>query len=147
MDITPATKQLVQQVQQLKSQYTDAASVLFIDFYCQCKEGMDYLFPVSVKESIRLVDILQWFLDCVEQGKPNTLISLMWKDVVGPTLGEYLGDEKTERQLMAAFQGDVSSQLTHWDRVQLKDGQVWLILRELLDAIAQLEQAQLQLPL
>jgi len=147
MDITPATKQLIQQVQQLKSQYTDAASVLFIDFYCQCKEGMDYLFPAPVKETIRLVDILQWFLDCVELGQPTTLVSLMWKDVVGPTLGEYLGDEKTERQLTSAFQGDMKSKLTNWDRMQLKDGQVWLILRELLNAIAQIEQAQLQAPI
>jgi hypothetical protein len=142
MDITPQTKQLIEQIQPLKARYTDPASLLFIDFYCQCKEGCDYLFPVAVRDTVRLIDILQWFLACAHQGQPTALVQLMWNDVVGPTLGEYLADEKIERRLTAAFQSDLNEILSHWDRVMLPSGNINLVLRQLLDEVAQIEQAQ-----
>ncbi|MBW4654173.1 MAG: hypothetical protein KME20_14215 [Kaiparowitsia implicata GSE-PSE-MK54-09C] len=140
MDITPATHQLIGAVQRLKPKYSDPASLLFIDFYCQCKQGCDYLFPAPVRETVRLIDILQWFFDCVARKEPTALIQLMWKDVVGPTLGEYLADEKIEQTLWQAFEGDVSQSLADWDLERLPTGGVRLVLRELLDDIYQVEQ-------
>jgi hypothetical protein len=145
MDITPETKSLIATVQALKSRYTDPASLLFLDFYCQCKQGCDYLFPLGVRESIRLIDILNWFLECIEKNEPIPLVRLMWKDVAGPTLEEYMADERIEKQLTASFKSDMHPALTTWDRITLSNGGVRLILRELLDDIHKLELAQLAL--
>jgi hypothetical protein len=144
MDLTPQTRQLVESIQPLKSRHTDPISILFIDFYCQCRQGCDYLFPVSMRASIRLLDILEWFLDCAEIGKLTPLVQLMWKDVVGPTLGEYLEDEKIESRLISAFQSDLHNSLAEWDRVSLPGGSVRLTLRELLADIVAIEQANHQ---
>lgn len=136
MDITQSTKDLISKVQTLKSKYSDLSSTLFIDFYCQCKEGCDYLFPKSVKESIRLLDILQWFFDSFEKGEPTILVQLMWQDIVGPTLGEFQRDEKIERKLWKAFSDKTfKASLQNWDRESRLDGGVNLILRELLTEI------------
>ncbi|MGF1493180.1 MAG: hypothetical protein ACFBSC_12160 [Microcoleaceae cyanobacterium] len=140
MDITETTKKLNHHVQQLKSKYSDPPSTAFIDFYCQYREGCDYLFPVAVKRSIRLFDILNCFFECIEAGKPTRLVQLMWQDVAGPTLHEYLDDEKTEKQLISAFSHhDLDEFISHWDLTRLPTGEVQLILRELLDDISQLE--------
>ncbi|MEB3360030.1 MAG: hypothetical protein VKK04_25110 [Synechococcales bacterium] len=139
MNITPETKQLIAAVQALKPQYPDPASSLFIDFYCQCRQGMDYLFPATVHQTVRLLDILQWFFDCIDRKEPTSLVRLMWNDVAGPTLQEYLGDEKIEASLLTAFEGDCHCYLEHWDRVQLRDGSVRLVMKELLAAISDLE--------
>jgi hypothetical protein len=141
MDITPQTKKLIETIQALKPQYTDPTSTLFIDFYCQCKQGCDYLFPVGVKESVRLIDILNWFLECVDKGEPIPLIHLMWQDIAGPTLSEYQEDEQTEKRLLKAFQSaDLHHVLSTWDKATLPSGGVRLILRELLNDIHKLEQ-------
>lgn len=142
MDITPETNRLIEAVQSLKSHYSDPASILFLDFYCQCKQDCDYLFPVGVRESVRLIDILNWFLECVDKGEPIPLIRLMWNDGVGPTLEEYMADEKIEKQLLKAFKADLHPASTTWDRVTLPTGAVRLVLKELLDEIHQLEVAQ-----
>ncbi len=144
MDITPETKRLLEQVQQLKPKYNDPASQLFLDFYCQCKQGCDYLFPSEVRTTVRLLDILQWFFDCAEKGGPTPLIQLMWKDVAGPTLGEYLGDEKTERGLNSAFSTYLNQELVAWDRIMLPSGNAQLLLKELLQDLARIEQSQRQ---
>lgn len=141
MDITDSTKLLNSKVQALKHKFTDVVSTLFIEFYCQCREGIDYLFPLEVKNSIRLLDILQWFFDCVEKEAPTLLVELMWKDVVGPTLGEYKQDEAIEKKLRLAFQnGEIKNQIQDWDRLNLSSGKVNLVLRGLLEAISQIEQ-------
>ncbi|MFM7424296.1 MAG: hypothetical protein ACKO7W_04765 [Elainella sp.] len=142
MDITPETKRLIEQVQQLKPNYTDAASQLFLDFYCQCREGCDYLFPPEVRTTVRLLDILQWFLDCAEKGGPTQLVRLMWKDVEGPTLGDYLQDEKIERGLNTAFSTHLTQELAAWDRIMLPSGNAHLLLKDVLQALHQVEQAQ-----
>ncbi|MGF1569854.1 MAG: hypothetical protein ACFCVD_17590 [Nodosilinea sp.] len=143
MDITDSTRALIQQVQPLKRKHHDPVSQAFIDFYCQCHQGMDYLFPVGVRETIRLVDILTWFCHCVDQGKPSTLIHLMWNDVVGPTLAEYQADEAIETDLTKHFEtGDLRLDLSHWDLERQADGSVKLVLKTLLTDIYQLEQAQ-----
>lgn len=140
MDITESTKQLNIKVEQLKSKFTDPVSQLFIDFYCQCKQGSDYLFPADVKESIRLWDILEWFFECVDNKSPSTLIELMWKDVVGPTLGEYQQDEAIEGRLHRAFQSaQLKELIQNWDLERTSSGSVRLILRELLGEISYLE--------
>jgi hypothetical protein len=140
MDITDSTKQLNSKVQALKPKFPDAVSTLFIEFYCQCKEGIDYLFPLDVKDSIRLLDILQWFFDCVEKEAPTLLVELMWKDVIGPTFGEYKQDQAIEKNLRLAFQnGEVKKQIQDWDRLNLNSGKVSLILRSLLEVISQIE--------
>ncbi|MGF1498629.1 MAG: hypothetical protein ACFB8W_17655 [Elainellaceae cyanobacterium] len=139
MNITPETKQLTAAVQALKAEYSDPASGLFIDFYCQCRQGMDYLFPTAVHRSVRLLDILQWFFDCIDRKEPTGLVKLMWNDVIGPTLQEYLGDEKIEATLLSAFEADFHRYLEHWDRVQLPDGNVRLVMKDLLEAISNLE--------
>jgi hypothetical protein len=65
---------------------------------------------------VRLLDILQWFCDCVDQGEPSTLIQLMWKDVVGPSLAEFQADEATESHLLALFKhGDLKDHIRQWD--------------------------------
>jgi hypothetical protein len=143
MDITDSTKALIGHVQPLKLKYPDAASEAFIDFYCQCRQGLDYLLPMGVKETVRLVDILQWFCQCVDQGGPPTLIQLMWHDVAGPTLAAYRGDEATEARLTRLFmQGDLRPNLSQWDREQRPDGGVNLPLRSLLNDLYHIEQAQ-----
>ena len=139
MNITPETKQLIDTVQVLKAQFPDSTSNLFIDFYCQCRQGMDYLFPPTVHQSVRLLDILQWFFDCIDRKEPSSLIQLMWKDMAGPTLGEYLRDEKIEANLLSAFKEDFHPNLENWDRVQLKDGSIRLVMKELLEAISRIE--------
>ena len=140
MDITPATKELIIKVQQLKSQFSDPVSPLFIDFYCQCKQGIDYLLT-PIQDSVRLLDILNYFVDCVHEEKPTPLIELMWKDIVGPTLGEYKEDEAIERRLRDAFEGgELKHQIQSWDIKRMNDGSVKLILRDLLREISRIEQ-------
>lgn len=143
MDITESTRSLNSKIQQLKSKFSDPASILFIDFYCQCKQGCDYLFPAEVKKTVRLFDILQLFFDCVEQGHPTTLVQLMWKDVAGPTLSEYREDEAIEKRLRRAFQDhELKAQIQTWDRGEMNSIGLNLILRDLLKAISQLELEQ-----
>jgi hypothetical protein len=140
MDITDSTKALIAKVQTLKDDHADAVSQAFIDFYCQCRQGMDYLFPEGVKETVRLLDILQWFCDCVDQGEPSTLIQLMWKDVVGPSWAEYQADEVVENKLLELFEhGDLKEKIRQWDLERRADGGVNLTLRTLLDDIHQIE--------
>ncbi len=142
MDITDSTKDLIQKAQALKEKHPDPVSQAFIDFYCQCRQGMDYLFPVRVKESVRLLDVLQWFCDCVDQGGPSTLIQLMWKDVVGPSLAEFQADEAVESHLLDLFQqGDLKDHIRQWDLERRADGGVNLTLRTVLKEIQELEQA------
>ncbi len=143
MDITPRTKELIRAVLALKPQHPEEISTLFLDFYCQCREGCDYLFPPAVKDSVRLLDILQWFVECIEYREPTPLIRLMWNDVVGPTLGEYIVDEKTETRLQSAFQTNLPELIQGWDRVQLPGGSVQLVLRELLADISAVEATHL----
>jgi hypothetical protein len=143
MDITDSTKDLIQKAQVLKANHSDPVSQAFIDFYCQCRQGMDYLFPQGVKESVRLLDVLQWFCDCVDQGEPSTLIQLMWKDVVGPSLAEFQADEAVESHLLALFQqGDLKDHIRQWDLERRANGGVNLTLRTVLKEIHELEQAQ-----
>jgi hypothetical protein len=143
MDITDSTEALIEAIRSLKLKYSDPVSQAFIDFYCQCHQGMDYLLPLGVRETVRLVDILQWFCQCVDQGRPSTLVQLMWKDVVGPTLAEYMADEAIEHTLLSLFeQGELKAGLSHWDLKRRSDGGVDLTLRNLLDDIHQIEQAQ-----
>lgn len=145
MDITDSTKAQIQSVQSLKAAHPDPVSQAFIDFYCQCRQGMDYLFPIGVKESVRLLDILQWFCDCVDQGEPSTLIQLMWQDIVGPSLAEFQADEATEYHLLNLFKhGDLKEHIRQWDLDRRADGGVNLTLRTLLREIHELEQAQQQ---
>ncbi|MEM6436162.1 MAG: hypothetical protein AAF773_20260 [Cyanobacteria bacterium P01_D01_bin.115] len=145
MDITDATKALIVQVQALKAVHPDPVSQAFIDFYCQCRQGMDYLFPPGIRATVRLLDILQWFCDCVDQGEPSTLIQLMWKDVVGPSLEEYQADEAIESRLMALFEhGDLKDTIRQWDLERRADGGVNLTLKTLLSEIEQVEQASRQ---
>lgn len=145
MDITDSTKAQIQSAQSLKAAHPDPVSQAFIDFYCQCRQGMDYLFPIGVKESVRLLDILQWFCDCVDQGEPSTLIQLMWKDIVGPSLGEFQADEAIEHHLLNLFKhGDLKEHIRQWDLDRREDGGVNLTLRTLLREIYELEQAQQQ---
>ncbi len=142
MDITDATKALIVQVQALKAVHPDPVSQAFIDFYCQCRQGMDYLFPPGIRATVRLLDILQWFCDCVDQGEPSTLIRLMWKDVVGPSLEEYQADEAIESRLMALFEhGDLKDTICQWDLERRADGGVNLTLKTLLSEIDEVEQA------
>jgi hypothetical protein len=147
MDITASTKDLIQKAQQLKSNHPDQVSQVFIDFYCQCQQGIDYLFPIGIKETVRLIDILQWFCDCVDQKKTSTLIQLMWKDIVGPSLAAYQEDERIESSLLTVFQhGDLQEMIREWDLERQADGGVNLKLRTLLDDIHQLEVAHRQQP-
>ncbi|NJK39715.1 MAG: hypothetical protein HC835_12375 [Oscillatoriales cyanobacterium RM2_1_1] len=144
MDITETTRNLIAQVKQLQPKYSDPTSSLFIDFYCQYRQGCDYLFPLSVRQSVRLFDILNSFLTCIEMGKPTILMKLMWQDVVGPTLAEYQADEQIEEKLWSSFvEGDLNQTIDHWDLTRRPDGSVNLVLRELLTDLAQLEQTYL----
>ncbi len=93
-----------------------------------------------MRETVRLIDILQWFFECMARKEPTALIQLMWKDMVRPTLGEYLADETIGKTLWQAFQGDISKSLAYWDLARLSTGGVRLVLRELLDDIYQIEQ-------
>ena len=142
MDITPETKQLIASIQQLKPHYSDPASALFLDFYCQCRQGCDYLFPPAVRETVRLIDILQWFFECAERGEPTNLVRLMWKDVAGPTLEEYIDDEKIDKRLQAAFTTHLNQELESWDRIMLPSGNIKLLLKDLLNEIHQVEQSR-----
>lgn len=141
MNITPETQKLIEAVQGLKQEFSDPASDLFIDFYCQCRQGMDYLFPTQMHQSVRLLDILQWFFECIDQKEPTSLVKLMWEDIVGPSLRDVLGDEKVEAKLRKSFEGDFRPSLEHWDRVHLPNGSVKLVMKELLKSIQQLETA------
>lgn len=143
MDITDATKALIPPIQALKLKYPDPASQAFIDFYCQCQQGMDYLMPPSLRKTVRLIDILQWFCQCVELGRPTIWAKLMWQDVAGPTLAEYREDQSIENNLATLFEHSyIASDMANWDRIRQPDGSVDLILRNLLDDIDQIEQAQ-----
>ncbi|MEL7315939.1 MAG: hypothetical protein AAFN08_13500 [Cyanobacteria bacterium J06559_3] len=144
MDVTDATKDLIHKVQRLKEKHTDPVSITFIDFYCQCRQGGDYLFPEAMRSSLRLLDILQWFFQCVDAKVPPTLVRLMWQDIAGPTLEEYQEDESIEHRLLSAFEsGALKLYIQTWDRERnpdgsdhLKgDGSVHLVLRELLEDI------------
>lgn len=145
MDITPETKRLIASIQQLKPHYSDPASALFLDFYCQCRQGCDYLFPPAVRQSVRLVDILQWFFECAERGEPTNLVRLMWKDVAGPTLAEYMADEKIEQALQAAFTTHLNQELESWDRAITPGGNIKLLLKDLLAEMHAVEQEQARL--
>ncbi|TVQ45509.1 MAG: hypothetical protein EA365_07515 [Gloeocapsa sp. DLM2.Bin57] len=141
MDVTNNTKELIVKMQSLKLKYTDLASQTFIDFYCQCKQGCDYLFPDSVKSSVTILHILEWFLLSVEKRSPYLLIELMWKDIIGPTLAEYQEDEKIEENLTTLFtQPELAEAVQNWDRKPRPDGGVTLTLRELLQDMTDLEQ-------
>jgi len=140
MDLTDATKELVNRVQLLKPRYPDLASQTFIDFYCQCREGGDYLFPQGMRRAVSAIDILTWFFHCLEVGASTTLIDLMENDVRGPTLGEYLKDERVERDLASAFaSSELKEAVRTWDRHPRSDGGVTLVLRNLLQDIYALE--------
>jgi hypothetical protein len=74
---------------------------------------------------------------------PYTLLQLMWKDVVGPSLAEFQADEAIESHLLALFKrGDLKDHIRHWDLERRADGGVKLTLRTVLKEIHQLEQAQ-----
>ncbi|ERN40622.1 hypothetical protein KR51_00028800 [Rubidibacter lacunae KORDI 51-2] len=136
MDITDSTKELISQVQRLKSQFKDLASATFIDFYCQCRQGCDYLLPQQTKQSVGVFDILMLFFQCLDADSKSTFVELMWRDVVGPTLGEYQLDEQIERSLADAFASpELRESVLAWDRQPRSDGGVTLILRDLLQAI------------
>ncbi|HAC62050.1 MAG TPA: hypothetical protein DCF68_00580 [Cyanothece sp. UBA12306] len=140
MDITDSTKSLITHVQSLKSHYDDLASLTFIDFYCQCREGCDYLFAQKMKQSVRVFDILMWFFQCLEAGSKITIIELMWRDVIGPTLEEYQQDRRTEKQLEQLFTStELKQSVLGWDRQPRGDGGVNLILRNLLQDIENIE--------
>ncbi|MGK7880452.1 MAG: hypothetical protein AB4060_10180 [Crocosphaera sp.] len=140
MNITDSTKKLIAKVQLLKSKYDDLASLTFIDFYCQFREGCDYLFPQNMKDSVRIFDILVCFFQCVEAGSKSIIIELMWQDVMGPTLGEYLQDERTEKQLKKLLNTpELKESVRKWDRKRRPDGGVDLILRNLLQDIENAE--------
>ncbi len=140
MDITKSTKELIVKVQNLKAKYSDLASVTFLDFYCQCREGCDYLFPASIKQSVRIIDILNWFFQCVENRSYTVLFELMSKDVIGPTLAELKRDQEIEKQLRMTFSSDdLKSSIITWDCQRLSDGSVNLILRNLLQDLASIE--------
>lgn len=148
MDVTEATKDLIQRARSLKNKHSDSVSVTFIDFYAQCRQGADYLFPEGMRKSVRLLDILNWFFACVDGQAMPTLVQLMWKDVAGPTLREFEADETIEHGLEAEFEsGALKLFISSWDRERnpdgtdhLKiDGSVHLVLRELLADIQALE--------
>jgi hypothetical protein len=142
MDVTDSTKDLIRRVQQLKANHADQVTQAFIDFYCQCQQGIDYLFPDGIRQTVRLLDILQWFCDCVDQGEPSTLIQLMWKDVIGPTLAEYKADEAIEASLLDLFEhGDLKETIRQWDLERRSDGGVNLPLRTVLAEIHEIEVA------
>jgi len=142
MDVSNLTKDLTQHMQALKDKHTDVVSVTFIDFYCQCRQGSDYLFPEAMRNTMRLLDILNWFFACVDGAEPPTLVQLMWHDIAGPTLKEYTRDEAIEHNLLEAFEsGALKLFIQEWDRERnpdgtshlKKDGSVHLVLRELLE--------------
>jgi hypothetical protein len=140
MDITKNTKQLIIDVQKLKSKYSDLASVTFLDFYCQCREGCDYLFAKSMKKEVRILDILNWFLQAVENRSFSLLITLMCRDIIGPSLPEFQQDEETENSLKNAFKSeDLQASVLQWDCQRNSDGSVNLILRNLLQDIENIE--------
>lgn len=148
MDVTDATKDLIQKVQGLKQKHSDPVSSTFINFYCQCHQGADYLFPEAMRSQMRLLDILNWFCECVDRQGPPSLIRLMWQDVVGPTWEEYRDDESAEQSLRKAFEsGALKLYIQNWDRERNSDGtdhlkgngSVHLILRDLLTDIYQAE--------
>lgn len=67
----------------------------------------------------------------------------MWRDIVGPSLAEYMADEAIEAQLTRLFvQVDLRYSLGYWDREQRADSDVNLPLRSLLHDLYQLDQAQ-----
>ncbi|MBR8826865.1 MAG: hypothetical protein DSM107014_03000 [Gomphosphaeria aponina SAG 52.96 = DSM 107014] len=145
MDITESTKKLIRKVQELKAKYSDLASVTFIDFYSQYHQGCDYLFPPQVKNSVRLLDILLLFCQCVELKTPSLLTKLMWKDVIGPTLGEYQEDEQIEETLTQTLANqELQNAVNQWDREPRIDGGVNLILRNLLHDIEEIETEHFQ---
>jgi hypothetical protein len=114
-----------------------------LTFIASAARGWTTSFPTGVKESVRLLDVLQWFCDCVDQGEPSTLIQLMWKDVVGPSLAEFQADEAVESHLLALFkQGDLKDHIRQWDLERRANGGVNLTLRTVLKEIHELEQAQ-----
>ncbi|WP_446420860.1 hypothetical protein [Coleofasciculus sp.] len=93
-----------------------------------------------LQDSVRLLDILNYFVDCVHEEKPTPLIELMWKDIVGPTLSEYMEDEAIEIRLREAFEGsELKNQIQGWDIKRMNDGSVKLILRDLLGEINRIE--------
>ena len=140
MDITKSTKELNAQVQTLKTKYSDLASLTFIDFYCQCREGCDYLFPTSIRQDVKIIDILNWFFQCVENGSFTLLIQLMCQDIIGPSLTEFNQDQATENQLNQAFHTEnLKAAVSKWDCERQPNGSVNLILRNLLQDLIKIE--------
>jgi len=148
MDVTDATKDLIQRVQGLKSKHSDPVSVAFIDFYSQCRQGVDYLFPEPMRASVRLLDILNWFFACVDGQASLSLMKLMWQDIVGPTLQEYERDATIEQNLRQIFEsGSLKQLIASWDRERNSDGSdrfqgdgsVHLVMRGLLGDIYNFE--------
>lgn len=139
MILKESTKQIVKKVQQIKPRFTDPVSPIFIDFYCQCKQGIDYLFT-PIKELVQLVDILQWFVDCVDKKAPTPLIELMWQDIASLDKGEYEPDQKIEKKLRDAFaSNELKLQIKDWDLKRMSSGGMQLVLINLLSEISQIE--------
>jgi len=140
MDITKYTKELNAKVQVLKTKYSDLASLTFIDFYCQCREGCDYLFPASMRPNVRIIDILNWFFQCVETGSSTLLFELMCQDIIGPSLAEFNQDQATENKLNQVFHSDsLKAAISQWDCERQPNGSVNLILRNLLQDLMKIE--------
>ena len=138
MILKESTKQIVNKVQQIKPKFTDPVSPIFIDFYCQCKQGIDYLFT-PIKELIQLVDILQWFVDCVDKEAPTPLIELMWEDIAGVNRCEY-ENNTIEKKLREAFANhELKRQIKDWDLKKMSSGGMQLILINLLAEISKIE--------
>jgi hypothetical protein len=139
MILKDSTKQIVRKVQQIKPHFTDPVSPIFIDFYCQCKQGIDYLFT-PIKELVQLVDILQWFVDCVDKKAPTPLIELIWQDIAGLPNNHINDDNAIEKKLRAAFaSNELRSQIKDWDLKRMNSGGMQLILINLLAEISRIE--------
>lgn len=139
MILKESTKQIVNKVQQIKPHFTDPVSPLFIDFYCQCKQGIDYLFT-PIKELVQLVDILQWFVDCVDKKAPTPLIELMWQDISGLSTNISNDEDAIEKKLREAFaSNELKQQIQDWDLKRMSSGGMQLILINLLSEISKIE--------
>jgi hypothetical protein len=138
MILKESTKQIVRKVQKIKPHFTDPVSPIFIDFYCQCKQGIDYLFT-PIKELVQLVDILQWFVDCVDKEAPTPLVELMWQDIA-ILKGESETEPGIEKKLRDAFaSNELKRQIKNWDLKRMSSGGMQLVLINLLSEISQIE--------
>ena len=139
MLLKESTQQIIIKVQKIKPKFTDPVSPIFIDFYCQCKQGIDYLFT-PLRELVQLVDILQWFVDCVEKEAPTPLIELMWQDIATLKEIEYEANCLIEKKLRDAFaSNELKLQIQDWDLKRMSSGGMQLILINLLSEISQIE--------